>query len=196
MRTQARWSLTNHSQTIPPVADVMGMGLLFNTTQRKNGCFMISSPSVDRNRLVLLPHSAWRKLQVKALWSTGTRDRTSQSWCLYSWPCPDTGPTSVLMPRLNIFHDKVSVQPTNSHPIINALSSTDMSKACTDALRLLRQVKGRHLFGIQRQPSKNLKGKKPKSTYIFASSLVAYVTLTTAVSVSVLTRKEAKTILS
>lgn len=45
-------------------------------------------------------------------------------------------------------------------------------------------------------PRPNLKGNKPKSTYVFASSLVAYVTLTTAVSVSVLTRKEAKTTLS
>lgn len=51
------------------------------------------------------------------------------------------------------------------------------------------------LNGLQRQPSKTCK-RKPKATYVFASSLVAYVTLTTAVSVSVLTRREGKITLS
>lgn len=58
--------MTNHSQTILPAVAVIEIDPLFNITQRKNGCFIISSPSVDRNRFVLLPHGAWRKLQVKA----------------------------------------------------------------------------------------------------------------------------------
>lgn len=69
--------MNNHSQTILPAADVMEMGPLLNVTQMKNGCLMISSSSVDKNRFVLLPHSAWKKLQVKALWLAETRDTVS-----------------------------------------------------------------------------------------------------------------------
>lgn len=102
------------------------------------------------------------------------------------------------MPRLNIFQDK-NLCTINKQTLWYKCPGAPLM--CQSSASFQKRFINTGLNGIQRQapptpPRPNLKGNKPKSTYVFASSLVAYVTLTTAVSVSVLTRKEAKTTLS
>lgn len=194
-KPQAKCSLIKPLLTILCAVNVTEVHPPFNITWRKIWCFSIL---FFRNRLVLLPPSARKKLQVKMIpsgWQSSVYRTVSQSWCALVLTIVKTQlPPQFWCHGSTFFNKKISAQPINRHPSINALEFHWHVKD----LHFFRKkmYKYRTLWNSKTTVQKHLKGNKPKSTYVFASSLVAYVTLTTAVSVSVLTRKEAKTTLS